>query len=108
MGLLNELTGGIYGVSRLGSLVGDCGVATYPSQLAAAMQQQQAMFDPFGFQVQQAMQAQQQQMPYGYGSFFSQTGKKYVESREVTLMGDARKLINGAVQEVKDAQEKVK
>lgn len=51
--------------------------------------------------------AAQQHQPYS-PSFFSQRIVKRVNSREVTPRERARKQINGAVQAVKDAQNKAK
>ena len=95
MGFLeNYLTGGLYG-EALGSNMR--GIPLHPQQLAA-MQQQQAPFDPFEFQRQQA-RAMQAMMPYS-----TQPISKHVESKDITPRERARKQISGAVQAVKDAQ----
>lgn len=101
MGIPNGLTGcgALYG-ELLGGSLGFGGVPTHPAQLAA-MQQQQAMFDPFAFQRQQQLLEQIMMRPYPHPS---PRPIKHVESQEVTPRERARKQINGAVQAVKDAQ----
>lgn len=101
----NLLGGASY--SPFGYLIG---IAQHPQQLAA-MQQQQAMFDPFGYQRLQAQYSQMAQMEkYNLGSamqgmMFSPPSK-HVESRDITPREKARKAINGAVQAVREAQKK--
>jgi len=94
MGLLEELTGGIYGAA------GNFGMD----------QQQQANLGLSAFQLNRARMAQQQ-MPHNPAMCNPMNWwppRKHVESQEVTPKERARKTINGAVQAVKDAQEKAK
>lgn len=99
MGILDEMAGIGY-CAGLGELSGLMGFALGPQQLAPMQQQQQAMLDPFAFQ------RQQHQQWMGGRPYQPRTQRIHVESQEVTPRERARTAINGAVQAVKDAQDK--
>ena len=82
---------GIAGVGDFGNILG--GIALHPSQQAALQQQ------PYVPRDMEAMLRKMGRM---------RPPRKVIKSRELSPRDRARKAINGAVQAVKDAQEKAK
>ncbi|NVL90737.1 MAG: hypothetical protein HWN69_07060 [Desulfobacterales bacterium] len=89
MGILDEITG----VGAFGSLLGG---------QAAQLGYPYGIYDIFGRPFGGAIQ------PPPFAAMQYKPPRKHVESREVKGMEKARKQINGAVQAVKDAQDKAK